>query len=81
MFIVALIFKEFHDITLTHLHYAAYVATTPRDLEYTLGALLSIILTGIISDRILNGRCYAIVIAMCWLEVIYDIIMIFFTPH
>jgi hypothetical protein len=41
---------------------------------------VAIVLTGVISDKIMKGRCYLLIIIMCALTVLYDALMAIFPP-
>lgn len=81
MLIISCIFKSFHDFAVQYSHSSGINKTTHSLVgigNFALGSILAVLLCGIVSDKVINGKCFLIIIALNCLTIIYDFIRIFF---
>jgi sugar phosphate permease len=85
LLIISNIFKEFHDLTLQEMISQDNAKDSGEDIGkiaiggyiFSIGAIIAIILSGIISDRVLSGRCFILIVIMNIFTIIYDFMMVF----
>jgi sugar phosphate permease len=62
------------------MHADIYEAANDNAIEFGIGAMVALLISGIISDKWLKGKCFLTITIMNCLAILYQFIMIFM-PH